>query len=91
MVRLASIHRQGKTKLVAHCGDDDTFVDLSSIASHARAFFELGSDAVEKAQQLISTGSGKIPASEATLGIPLDPSTCGKFLCIGTLIYCSGR
>ena len=92
MVRLASIHHQGSTKLVAQV--DNGYIDLTSIAPHVRAFFELGDAALAKANELIhataspttTTSSSShqiIPQSEARLLIPLDPSTCGKALCIG--------
>ena len=83
MVRLASIEHAGKTKLVAQAADG-SYVDLSNIAPHSRAFFEGGEDALKQAQDLVaSANTAKIPAAEAKLLIPLDPSTCGKFLCIG--------
>jgi 2-keto-4-pentenoate hydratase/2-oxohepta-3-ene-1,7-dioic acid hydratase in catechol pathway len=82
MVRLASIEHKGSTKLVAQV--DDGYIDLTSIAAHTRAFFELSDSALQKANELIrSESTVKIPASEARLLIPLDPSTCGKALCIG--------
>jgi 2-keto-4-pentenoate hydratase/2-oxohepta-3-ene-1,7-dioic acid hydratase in catechol pathway len=87
MVRLASIDHKGSTKLVAQVvGEDDGsyYIDLTSIAAHARAFFELSDSALPKVHELIhSESTPKIPASEARLLIPLDPATCGKFLCIG--------
>ena len=75
MVRLASIHHKGETKLVAQV-DDDGYVDLTSIAPHVRAFLEKESAALEMAKERIANGP-KIPAAEARLLIPLDPSTCG--------------
>ena len=77
MVRLASIHHKGTTKLVAQTDQGD-FVDLSSIASHTRAFFEKES-AMDEAKTLInsSTKDNIIPAAESRMLVPLDPSTCG--------------
>lgn len=78
MVRLASIDHKGVSKLVAQVDDGAAYVDLASIgASNSRAFFETDS-AVAKANELIaSVATTKIPAAEARLLIPLDPSTCG--------------
>lgn len=85
MVRLASIEHNGETKLVAQTGDGTTYVDLTSIAPHARAFFELGDEALKKLKDMLVNADNipEIPASDAILRIPLDPATCGKFLCIG--------
>jgi hypothetical protein len=82
MVRLASIDHKGKQKLAAQTPDGSSYVDLSNIAPHSRAFFEGGQTALGKAQELLSSGP-TIPASEARLLTPLDPSTVQKFLCIG--------
>ena len=79
MVRLASIQHKGTTKLVAQITDRGDFVDLSSIAPHSRAFLEKES-ALKEARELISSSAGTssiIPASEARVLVPLDPSTCG--------------
>ena len=86
MVQLASIDHKGTTKLVARIDNGEAYVDLSSIAPNARAFFEKGETAIAEANALINGGEHKIPASETRLLIPLDPSTCGKFLCIGERI-----
>lgn len=83
MVRLTSIHHKGTTKLVAQVDDGAAYVDLSCIASDARGFFEKESAIAEAKELIANEATPKIPASEARLLIPLDPSTCGKFLCIG--------
>ena len=73
MVQLASVDHKGTTKLVARMDNGDAYVDLSSIAPHARAFFEKGDTAISEANALIKKGQNKIPASETRLLIPLDP------------------
>lgn len=81
MVRLASVDHQGKTKLVAHTLDG-SYIDLSSVAPHARAFFEGGETALVKARELLTSGQ-KILASEGRMLAPLDAATVQKFICIG--------
>lgn len=99
MVRLASIRHEGKTKLVAHVptaegggggGGSCYYIDLTGIAPHSRAFFEKGDEALAEARELIASNaavSSKLRIEEDAAGVsllsPLDPSTCGKFLCIG--------
>lgn len=91
MVRLASVQHLGQTKLCAQLKKNDDgagYCDLSSIASNARSFLELGSTALDRAKELMdgcdSTDAALfIPSSEVTLLAPLDASQVGKFLCIG--------
>lgn len=89
MVRLASVDHNGATKLVAQTDGGASYVDLTSIASNVRSFLEKGEVAISQTSDLLANESTpKIPAAEARLLIPLDPATCGKFVCIGEVSIC---
>lgn len=87
MVRLATIDHKGTAKLVAQVDDGASYVELTKIAPNVRAFLEKGDSAIAQANDIIANALEKIPAAEARLLIPLDPATCGKFVCIG-MNYC---